>query len=218
MIVYNGSSAENDQIKSFKDDIKKHFDNNMVKEVTVFSNDFSTVKTELDSLMNNIVLSSNSDEIFVTNLLSALESKLVYFNITAIGLMEWTAYKGIDINYLFDLDFTYHSPFFVDYENEQTKDFLKTYRILFSTEPIKTSKYGFNYCMLGFDICNYFINGFSRYGKAFANSLSCVKNTSITAPFDFRKVSESGGYCNFYLQSIRYDKSYTIERTKVAIK
>ncbi len=80
------------------------------------------------------------------------------------------------------------------------------------------SKYGYNYAMLGFDIGNYFIANFSKYGKEAGKYLPCLKSNSIMAPFEFSKISETGGYYNNYLRHFKYDRDYKIENNVSVLK
>ncbi len=130
VVVYNGSQSEQAQNKIIQTEIKNHFDTTKIKEVTVFDYDFTEVKSDLDSLKTNYVITPVLDEIFITNLLGIIESKLVYFNVNAYGFIDWTMYK-VEINYFFDLQLVYNSPYYVDYNSEATKTFLKKYRFFF---------------------------------------------------------------------------------------
>jgi LysM repeat protein len=204
-VIYNSKSdnPEKYQYNSFKELLKGS--NLTYNEVTIFDNDFSTLKTELDSLRENIVLSPVSDEIFISSMLSILESNLIKDRITVIGMSEWTNYPNIDLNYFFDLQFIYHSPFYLDYENKNVKDILARYYSYFGTEPGRNSKYGFNYCMLGYDIANYFTEAYMIYGKEFTQYFQCIKLSPSVVQFKFVK-SSSGSYTNSNLIPLKYNK------------
>jgi len=215
LLVYNSNSIETDQYKNNKELSKNvlKVNNSKVKEITVYANDFTDMKSEIDSLRDNLVFSPETDEIFITNMLSVLESTLVENKVYVIGMMEWANFKGIDLNYFYDMQLKYHTPFYVDYEKENIKKFLKKYRIYFNTEPVKSSKYGFNYSMLGYDIASYFTEAYTKYGQDFSRYLPCLKYNSLVAPFNFIEESPGSGFANTYLQLVRYNKDYSIERT-----
>lgn len=217
VVVYKGTTDDQNQQSNESDSVFKSLlkerlgdKDSIVKELTIFGTDFKPLKDELDSLKINYVVSPVEDEIFITNLLSTLESQLILCRIQAVGLMEWTKYKGMDINYFYDLQFTFNSPFYIDYEKQSIKDFLKKYRYEFGTEPSRNSKYGFNYCMLGYDLSKYFILGYARFGSALGENISCNKQTLTVAPFQFVRYSEQGGYVNSYQQRLRYSKDYNL--------
>ncbi len=220
IVVYSSSVQFADQQADFKALLRNKIKDPScrVKEFAVFDNDFSAVKSEIDSLRDNVIISPVTDEIFVTDLLGTLESKLVYCNESIIGMVEWNHYTGVDLNYLYDLEFAYTTPFFIDFDKDNTKEFLKNFRLLFGTEPVKNSKYGFNYGMLGNDIAYYFGSAYSEYGKNLNRNLACLKSDFLTNPFEFKKVSYEGGYINTYLFSVKYNKDYSIGKTKVISK
>lgn len=220
IVVYNSDVSKPTQYFDFITLLKKRFnaDTLNIKQISVTENDFSKVKEAIDSLRENIVISPSTEEIFVTKLLGILESTLIENEVTVIGMREWAYYTGIDLNYFFDLQLSYLSPFYIDYNCSQVKEYLKKYRFFFGTEPVKASKFGFNYSMLGYDIASFFIKAYSSFGKDFTQCLSCVKYNSLVAPFQFVKSSHDGGFINSYLQVVRYNNNYSVERTKIPEK
>jgi LysM repeat protein/ABC-type branched-subunit amino acid transport system substrate-binding protein len=213
LVIYKADSINTGAYGEFKKALAKKLgkDTAFIKSVFVFKNDFSIVKSSIDSLHENIVISPVIDEIFVTNLLGTLESKLIDNRISVVGMRDWISYSGIDLNYFYDLQMTYNTPFYIDYNDINVKKFLKNYRLFFGTEPVKDSKYGFNYAMLGYDISNFFVNAYYSYGKEFSKYICCSKNKGIAASFKFSKVSSSEGYSNIFLHSVKYNKDYTIQ-------
>ncbi len=211
--VYKSDTANIEQNKEFKQYLANKFgkDTLHIKVVNVNNNDFSNVKEAIDSLHENIIISPVADEIFVTDLLGTLESKLIDNRISVIGMHDWINYSGIDLNYFYDLQMTFNTPFYSDYTNIYTIDFLKKYQLFFGTEPAKYSKFGFNYSMMGYDIASFFITAFYNYGKDFTKYLPCIKNNAIVAPFNFIQISPLDGYTNTYQHLVKYSKDYTID-------
>ena len=217
IIAYNSTATKSDEYNDFKKELKDCLKEKAekIKEVSVFDNDFIGMQLALDSLKDNIVLSPVDDLIFVTNMLGSLESKLVYNQITVLGMQEWTNYNRVDLNYMYDLQLTYNTPFFIDYESEATKNYLLSYRNYFGIEPVKSSKYGFNYSLLGYNLANYFITGFAKYGNSLPDFAHCIQPKVVNYPFEFKKISNEGGYINTFQQQIKYNKDYTIDRTNL---
>jgi LysM repeat protein len=211
MIIYRADSFSNELYPEFKQALAKKFDKDTIyiKTINVYNNDFTGVRAAIDSLHENMVISPVEDEIFVTNMLGSLESKLVDNKISIIGMREWVNYSGIDLNYFYDLQMTYNSPFYMDYNRNEVIAFLKTYRLFFGTEPVKDSKHGYNYAMLGYDIASYFANAYYTYGNEFSKYVPCIKNKALIAPLKFMRVSAAGGYINNNMQLVKYNKDYT---------
>jgi LysM repeat protein/ABC-type branched-subunit amino acid transport system substrate-binding protein len=211
--IYRADSINPESYNDFKQALAQKFnkDTVFIKSIKVCNNDFSIIKTAIDSLHENIVISPVTDEIFVTNLLGNLESKLVDNRISVIGMKDWANFTGIDLNYYYDLQLTYNSPFYTDINDNYVTDFLKKYRLCFGTEPVRISKYGFNFAMLGYDICSYFINAYYMYGKDFIKYLPCIKNRTLVAPFNFIQVGSSDGYSNTFQHLVKYNRDYSIQ-------
>lgn len=219
LVVYNSTIANLGGYDEYKKLLKEHLgDSVKIKEINVYGNDFKIIKDELDSLRNNIVISPVTEEMFSTTLLSTIESTLVIDTVLTIGMLEWTYYKGIDLNYFYDQQLMFNAPYFTDYETLQAQVFLKEYRSIFNTDPIKSSKLGFNYAMLGYDVSKYFINGIAKYGKEIGRYSSCIKSSQLCTNLKFQKISPDGGFVNQFMILSKYQKDYTIVRTDNILK
>ncbi len=220
IIVYNSNDTKTQQGADFNALLnKKQTEVKLrIKEVSIEGNNFGILKDALDSLHENIVISTVTDEIFVSKMLGILESKLIENNISITGMREWDFYTGLDLNYFFDLQLSYLSPFYTDYECSDVKEFLSKYRLFYGAEPVKTSKFGFNYSMLGYDVTTFFANAYSKYGREFNQCLSCIKYKALVAPFEFIRPAPEGGYLNSHFLKVQYNKDYSVERVKVPEK
>jgi LysM repeat protein len=189
--------------------IDKHLNKNGKKiiNVNIDNNDFKTLLNKLDTGKVNHVVCFSSDEIFVTSCLGQLETRLLYYPVHTYGLSEWLAFKNIDLDYFYNQQLTCFSNFYVDYENEAVLKFLKKYRLLFETEPMRNSKYGFNYCMLGYDLVNFFVNGIATYANSF-NYYNCLKYPALITKFRFYPLT-GGGNVNTSFFRIQYSNNLT---------
>lgn len=212
IVVYNGSEASgiNEDFRSAAARSKELKVTSMWKELNVYHNGFSELVSMLDSTKENIIISPSVDEIFVSNLLSILESKLLLYRIKVIGRTEWTLFSSIDMNYLFDQQLCYNTPFYIDYESEPVKRFLKKYRLYFGTEPGQMSKQGFNYAMLGYDVTHYFTMGYSQYGGKLPLATLCFNPEMLITQFRFQKASPVGGMINTTLHKVSYTRDYNV--------
>ncbi|HEY9124432.1 MAG TPA: LysM peptidoglycan-binding domain-containing protein, partial [Bacteroidales bacterium] len=211
IVVYNGSESDiNDDFRNAAAKSKDLKVASMWKELNVYHNGFAELVSMLDSTKENIIISPSVDEIFVSNLLSILESKLLLYRIKVIGRTEWTLFSSIDMNYLFDQQLSYNTPFYIDYESEPVKRFLKKYRLYFGTEPGQMSKQGFNYAMLGYDVTYYFTMGYAQYGNKLPLATLCFNPEMLITQFRFQKVSPVGGMINSTLHKVSYTRDYNV--------
>jgi LysM repeat protein len=181
-----------------------------IKELAVFNYDFSSLESVLDSMNENIVISPVNDEIFVNSLLRNLKNVTITYPIKVIGSVEWSHYKSIDMEYLYDLQLSYITPFYINYNEARLKGFIQEYRMFFNSDPARISHYGFNYSMLGFDIFNYFITGIAKYGKQFNQFAPCYKTKPLVCNLNFSRSSDDDGYLNNTFFIIQYNPDYSV--------
>ena len=181
-----------------------------IRKMNVFNNDFSMLQNELDSLNENIVFSPICDEIFITTMFGQLDAKLLYYKIKAVGMQEWVNYRGIDLNYFYDLQMVYFTPFYINYKSEITNSLLRKYRMIYGTDPIRNSKYGFNYGIMGYNLAYYFVSAYSYFGFEISNHADCLKKLPTTSHFQFIPEFENGGFVNNSLKMVTFSKDYSL--------
>ena len=93
------------------------------------------------------------------------------------------------------------SPYFADYDAENVKAFVRTYRALFRTEP---SQFAFQ----GYDLTHYFASLVSKYGNRWTRALTRVPGSGIHTDFRFEK-TPAGGFRNTGIRRIVYDTDYS---------
>ena len=105
---------------------------------------------------------------------------------------------------------TYHqcylhicSPYFADYDAENVKAFIRSYRALYQTEP---SQFAFQ----GYDLTRYFAGLVAKYGNRWTRALSRVPGSGIHTDFQFES-AHSGSYRNTAIRRIVYNTDYSTE-------
>ncbi|HOK99356.1 MAG TPA: LysM peptidoglycan-binding domain-containing protein [Bacteroidales bacterium] len=208
-VVYNGK--ENQQINQLAHNLLETLQKNnakSVREFYIYNYDFKDLLSSLDSTQMNHVVSFSNDEVFVASLLGQLEKKLLYYPIRTYGISTWLSFSSIDLNYFYNQQLTCFSNFYVDYEQEKVLRFLKKYRLRFGSEPVRNSKFGFNYCMLGYDLTRYFAVATACLGNNFA-AYDCTPNSSLNVKLKFIPTIPSGGYINRAFYQLRFSKDFT---------
>jgi LysM repeat protein len=182
----------------------------VIKDINVLANNYGGILQQLDSLQDNFVVSPIKDEIFANNLIRSLNSFLIFRHITVLGPKEWTKYKSMDLECFYNLEYRYFTPFNVDYTQNNTRQFLQSFRQHFETEPVKLSHYGFNYGMLGFDITNYFIDILSNHGHNFGACINKKNTNLLLGHYNFERDSINSGYENNALQLVGHSRDYRV--------
>ncbi|MDD5570534.1 MAG: ABC transporter substrate-binding protein [Bacteroidales bacterium] len=164
----------------------------------------------------NVLLILSNNQIFVSNLLTTLcsryeiekpnkkedeppefTSRIEDFQIKVLGLAGWRHFDNMEITYLVKLYLQMYSTTFVDYEQENVKDFVRKYRDRFKTEPDK-------YAFVGFDICFYFLKALKDFGVNFQDNLSNIKTEPLQNNYIYRK-TENNGFENRYINIFKYE-------------
>lgn len=170
-----------------------------VKKVVVSKSD--DILLHLKSNSNNVVFLPTTNSTFITNLFTALITRLnskEYSDciVTLIGLEEWMQFENIDIEYFQRLNVHLAVNQFVDYEDESTKMVVKKYYE-------KTETYPTNNSFLGFDIASYFGSNFIKSGSVFSSETNA--NKRISTQFSFFKTGVESGYENTYTRMIKFE-------------
>ena len=93
------------------------------------------------------------------------------------------------------------SPYHADYESEDVKEFVRTYRALYRIDP---SQFAFQ----GYDLTHYFARMCAKYGNRWPRAIEREPGAGLHTDFRFVKV-RNGSYRNTGIRRIRYNTDYT---------
>ena len=110
----------------------------------------------------------------------------------------------IEVNNLHNTRLHTSLSYYVDYEEDDVKDFVRKYRALYSAEPTP-------YAFQGYDVATYFFRMYSEHGKGWAEALGADSASMLQTEFKFRKESPEGGYVNTGVRRIIYGPDYSVE-------
>lgn len=131
------------------------------------------------------------------------------FSITLIGSNNYPQrFPSIDLAHFHNLKFKYIYPFWTDYENPATIQFIEKFKRNFKTEP---NSFG----VQGFDATFYFLNAFNYYGKDFRDCLPYLHVNLVQGNYHFEKVSQFGGFMNKGVSVISFNRDFTVQRKRV---
>ncbi|MCQ2252321.1 MAG: LysM peptidoglycan-binding domain-containing protein [Bacteroidales bacterium] len=208
ILVYNNDSeatpAELSLIKSYREVVKK-IPGLTMKEINYDNGGSTILKTAMNSAQTNVILMTSNREIFISKVINYLNGLLKNekYKIELFGSQSWEKISNIDIEFLQNMNFSYRSANFIDYNNEEVKNFVSEFRDRFNAEP---GIYGYS----GYDITNYFIDQISRKGKYFHFCPEEAKK-GLVYKFDFKKVAPLGGYENHSNFVLQYGEDYYLK-------
>lgn len=168
-----------------------------IKEVIYSSKGWSGISSSLNSSKNNFVLILTSDKAVLPALLRDLAEKRTTLEISILGLSDWENLE-LDYNYLIKLNTHFFNPWFVDYNNSSTKNFVRKFRSRYIAEP-EIDKYAF----LGYDATFFFLSALYNFGDGFTNCIEEYENPGLSNDLHFRKVPD-GGYENCGTSVFKY--------------
>ncbi len=210
VLVHKNDLFEINMVNAFKNNIFRHFsynsgfDNLVFKEV-LYINPTVNIEQSLVRGEKNIVIIPSSDQAFVSDVLMRLNILSRAYDITIFGLNDWQRFANLEVEYLHNMELHFASPFFIDYDNENVKDFLRRFRDKYKTEP---SHYGFQ----GYDIMFYFLQAMKNFGPDFHECLPIIRTELLQADFLFRKSDFQNGFENNGVTIVKYDKDMNIRR------
>lgn len=166
------------------------------------------IQEPLMSMMNieaaNRVLVMSESEAFVNDVVRNL-NLLIHseYEVILYGPSKIRSFDTIEVDNLHNTRLHTSLAYYVDYENEEVKDFIRKYRALYNTEPTP-------YAFQGYDIAAYFIKLYSEHGTSWEKYLESENCKMLQADFDFMKAGENGGFVNSGVRRIVYGPDYSI--------
>lgn len=161
--------------------------------------------TMMDSLRKYVFFVASNNEAFVNDVVRNLHLCMnMKRDITLLGLSKWRNFETIEPEEFHKMHLHLSLPFFVDYNSNNVREFLKRYRALINMEPTP-------YSFQGYDLTYYFIKLLSHCGDAFLRMERLPKESLLQTAFEFEKVP-GGGFKNVATKKIIYNPDYTVSQ------
>jgi hypothetical protein len=97
------------------------------------------------------------------------------------------------------------TPFFVDYKDEEVKNFVARYRLDFNTDP---SPFAFQ----GYDVMKFFLTALHRYGPHFGDCISLLQLKLLQGTYQFRQLEPHSGFINTGSSLLHYTPELDVKR------
>lgn len=135
------------------------------------------IQVSMDGVTRCVIASERDPFINTTARgLSVLTAK--YENLVLYGTSKVRNSSGMSIDYLYNLNTHYTAAYFIDYDNEATRDFVLAYRALFKNEPG-------SFAFQGYDTMHYFLNIYAKYGVQWYKKLPEFSERGLQCDFSF---------------------------------
>lgn len=220
IFVYSNDSLKMHEIEYFKSSLLgaasnyTHEENFIIKEL-VYENAGATnlvedLKLAMTTDKTNIVVIPESNQAFVSNMITQLYFQLMEYDIEVFGLPHFAGYANIDYKYFHALKLRYVSPYYYSYSDTAILRFLAEYRNLYRSEPSISTRKGYPYAFAGYDVTYFFIHKMAEYGKRFVRRINYHDN-DLLIPYYWRRQSLYGGFENQHLSLVEFGDNYSFK-------
>ena len=143
----------------------------------------------------NVVITFSDDKVFILEFMRELNELRDTFPITVIGIPEWKKIDFLELEYLDNLKTQILSDTYVDYNSPWVRQFIRSYRRIYQTEPQ-------DYAFRGYDIAWYFLSALMKYGTKFEDCINYYDKDLLQLTLDFEK-TPTGGFENQFWYMLR---------------
>ncbi|HUX97811.1 MAG TPA: LysM peptidoglycan-binding domain-containing protein [Bacteroidales bacterium] len=217
IFIHSDSLGVDADVKRFKNMIITEltawmpFEDIKFKELLFFSrskfdNDsINRLEHALSSQAKNIIIIASEDPPVISETIMDVHGLLKKHNLKIFGYPILREIETLEPRYFFDLDMLVFSPFWIDYNSNDIKQFNADFRRKFMTEPTEIS-----YAWQGYDIAYYFISGLALHGKEFINNPLMHRVDLLHTDFDFENKNINDGFENKKLYLIHFSKDFNV--------
>jgi len=189
-------------------------DTQVIREMVYDRGAASGLSNELQKVLStekkNLVVIPETDEAFVSIVVTQLYFQLKNYDISVVGMPHWNVYQNIDFMYFHKLSLNYFTPYYFSYDSANVKKFLRVYRNTYHSEPVTLTKKGGSYAFLGYDLSYHFLKTLDNYGKRFILHLNDNGRHALMNDFYFVPVSDVGGFENRSLILVKFSENLDI--------
>ncbi len=220
ILIYNGSDEQLKLINRFKANYTLYDTLHLLTDTSVFKiikydadiklmdEQQAKINHSLKLNYKNIIYIPSDNEVFVTQVIDKLYAANDSMNIALIGSDKWINFQNINSAVFDKISFRFISPFFIDYNSPEVKNFIGIYRTTYETEP---SFFAFQ----AYDIAYYFLNALRKYGKIFQFCLSekdfFPNPHGLISNFKFERINSTGGFENKNSFILKFNDTFQLE-------
>ncbi len=172
------------------------FPNQLIR-VNYIKDSLNPFFSNASALRENLVIIYGDNESFYGDALNKLNEYRDTFNIRVITMPTTERLRYLDELQANNMQLTYFSSHFIDYDDPQVLHFVEKFRSAYHTDP---DFYGFS----GFDVSYYFIDALVNLDKRMRSCFDEFPADMLLSKYAIRKVGNSGNYVNSYWNILKY--------------
>ncbi len=218
ILVHNSDSNEFKEMDYFREKLFSNFYRDstykyiVYKEVRFNDTLSDNILHALSEDKENMVFISSTNEAYVMEAVNKLRRYQKDYRIRVFGYPIWQTWNNIDIEYLHDLQLNIYVPFYVDYHDKHTKNFINKCRRIYNYEPYTVMAKGYNYCFLGYDIAMYSLSALKGYGRYFPRCIEHFKINLLLSDYVFIRRGIKSGLENISISILNYNNDLTVKK------
>ncbi|OFX37364.1 MAG: hypothetical protein A2X05_06300 [Bacteroidetes bacterium GWE2_41_25] len=153
----------------------------------------------------NVVIIASEDASVISETIMDVHGLSRKHNIKVFGYPILRDLENLDPRYYFDLDIQVYTPFWIDYTNEDVRQFNSDFRMKFMTQPSETS-----FAWQGYDITYFFLSGLALHGKEFIRTPCIHRPDLLHTEYDFVSKTSQDGFENHKLYLIHFKRDFEV--------
>ncbi len=147
--------------------------------------------------VNHIIIASSNENV-VKNSLHSIKDTSLFQSVKVYGFPQWLEFKNSEYTLWQQAHVHIATPFYVDYQNAQVKQFVEQYRAIYFTDPTEAA-------FKGFDQLLFFANQLDRNGSKMMSKVDGESFPVMHTTFKFVKQEDKSGYQNMYLNMLEIE-------------
>jgi hypothetical protein len=148
-------------------------------------------------LRPNLAIIYGDSKAYIMDVMNRLNEFRDTFDIKIVGMPTLERFSNLDHIQANNMNLTYFSTNYIDYDAENIQDFIYEFRQLYKTDP---GIYGFS----GFDITYYFADALVNLGRRMRSCFDQYPVGMILNKYEMKKVGMTQNYQNSYWNIVRY--------------
>lgn len=121
------------------------------------------------------------------------------------GLEDWMKFEQLDYNYINNFNVHITASKYLDFQSDETLDFISKFRKKHGNDPGVHS-------YMGFDVMMQHLAGLLNYGSGFASRLNNIQLDHLHINFKFAPVGEGSGYENQSVYILAYENYKLVKK------
>ena len=206
-LIYNSSPVKAE--KEYVDNIIKALDENGTEYRKISYNIVrgriitDSLRRALSKSVNHKVIVASEQEAFASDVVRNL-ALLRHSDIpvTIYSSNKIRNFEAIDSPSLYELNLHFSAPYFVNYKDSNTRNFVLAYRALYKAEP---TPYAFH----GYDTFIFFATAFLKSGGDFFGHVENMEMNLLQSNIKFQKIDDESGYRNIRTRDVSLGEDYT---------